>query len=131
MSAGLLIGCFDLIEIIASGLSWLTRRGRPPVASASADLQRRQVGEAEIGIAVGHELQRIGRPGAFANGGDVDARLRKVALVARHEEHRMVAAHQPVELHRDIVRGLCNAGTHRPDAGDRKHPPYPFADHHD
>ena len=52
-------------------------------------------------------------------------------LVARHEEHRMVAAHQPVELHRDIVRGLCNAGTHRPDAGDRKHPPYPFADHHD
>ena len=99
----------------------------------AADLQRRQIGEAEIGIAVRDELQCVGRSGAFADRRDVDPRFREVAVVARNEEHRMVAAHQPIELHRDIVRGLrdADAGPHRSTDDCRAQNRDPFASVHD
>ena len=65
--------------------------------------QRRQVAEAEFGIAVADQPHRIGRAGAAPDRGNVDALLGEISLFLGDEEHRVVAAHHVVELHAHLV----------------------------
>jgi hypothetical protein len=53
--------------------------------------------------------------------GDLDALLLEVALLFGDEEHRMVAAHDVVELNADLIGGQSGgAGEHGQSGGDRQ-----------
>jgi len=73
------------------GGDWGRRRRRE-------DGEGRQVPEAEIGLAAADQAQRLERAGAGADRGDLDALRGEEAAVARDEEHRVIAARDPVEL---------------------------------
>ena len=91
---------------MASGECWLTAASATTGTFCErATASVGQIAEAELGIAVADQPHGVGRAGALADLGDLDAVLGEVALLLADEEHGVVAAHHPVELDGDLVGG--------------------------
>jgi hypothetical protein len=85
--------------------------------TGTSDRQGRKIAEAELRVAAGDETHCIGRAGAALNRRHVDALLLEIALLLGDEEHRVVAAHDIVELHDDLVGGDSRGSEQAVDSG--------------